>query len=527
MLPPRLPDVDCEMSSINITPAHVCNIIRSMKNKKSSGIDSINIITIKKNIDIFVPLLCHIFNLSLQTGAFPAKLKTAVVIPVHKAGDKQEILNYRPISLLSCLSKILETHVKNNLMEYFMNNKLFSQNQFGFIPGKGTDLAIYQHVSEITKGIEKNQFIVGVYLDLARAFDFVDPYILVEKFKGYGLKGILLKWLASFSCDRRQVVRINGTMSNDCDLKYGIAQGGVLGPLMFVVYINDLLKLRIHSNIYSFADDTAIVCTGCSFDVLKFRLQKDLDSISHWLANNKLLINVNKTKCINFSYRKLASTDVLKLICHKHSCVYCCKCDTIELVTNIKYLGLIIDSKLKWDLNIQSLNTKLRKINYLLYFTKKYIKSEYLKMLYISWFESSLRYGIVHWGGTYPTILMPLQLMQRFAVRNVCDMTRYESVSHMFMEIGILNLQQLYVFSVLMFTVKNREMFENKVFLRNTRASVTNTLAMPFYKREISRKQLNYKLLEIFNKYSNVLNVVRGGTLSILKRTIKAMVCNA
>lgn len=186
------------------------------------------------------------------------------------------------------------------LMFYFNAISFFSSSQFGFLPHKGTDLAVREHVGTITENVDKHKYTVALYLDFQKAFDVLDIDILICKFKKASIGGAALKWLSSFCRERKQVVKINNVLSDVLELQYGTAQGGVLGPLLFLVYINDLLNLNFYSFIFAYADDTTIVCSSCNRDSLKVQLGRDLEKISQWLIKNKLLINSSKLKCIMF-----------------------------------------------------------------------------------------------------------------------------------------------------------------------------------------------------------------------------------
>lgn len=479
------------------------NCIRTMKNKKSSGVDGISILTIKNNLAVFVPLLHDIFVKSLQQGIVPTQFKTACVVPIYKSGSAAEVSSYRPISVISTIAKIFESVVKNNIMNYFTITNFFSNNQYGFLPDKGTDIAIYNHITDISKSVDSHKYTLAVYLDFQKAFDVLDINILIRKFKKCGLGGRALQWLQSFVNDRRQVVKVNGVTGDVRGLRHGTAQGGVLGPIVFLIYINDLLNIEFNSSVYAYADDTALVCSAYNRELLKRRINEDLSKISKWLIENKLLINSSKSKCVMFfdlADTKQSLQARFDLICHKHKCLYQCNCCNIEVVDHVKYLGLYIDKNLKWDHQAYYLNKKLRKINYSIYYLRKFIKNEYLKNIYTSWFESTMRYGIIHYGGTYPTIMRPIIMCQRHAVRNVFGVRRTHPVTHIFHNNNILNFNQIYLYSLLLFIYKYKNCFQLHQASRVTRSMHYTRIQLLNFVKEKCRNQCCYVGPREFNK---------------------------
>lgn len=491
------------LTSFSTNISEVTNTINSMKNKTSCGIDGLNILTIKENVDSFAPVLCNIFKASLMHGIVPEIFKTALVIPVFKTGDETEVSSYRPISLINSVAKVFEAIIKNKLLSYFEERSLFSINQYGFLPGRGTDLAINNHISQITSEHDKQKYTLALYLDLQKAFDVLDIDILIYKFRKYGIGGPALSWLMSFSKNRKQLVKINGQRSDTRVLSYGTAQGGILGPLNFLIYINDMLKLQLHSSLYAYADDTALVCSAYNRDTLCSRITSDLHKISTWLIDNKLLVNSSKSKCVMFfdcDKPKSDLCDRFKLMCHKHHCIYDCQCSSIEIVESVKYLGLIVDQHLKWNHHIQYIVKKLRKINYSLYYMRNFVKKEHLLRLYSSWFESTLRFGLIHYGGTYTTILNPIVMCQRHSLRIIFKIKRMDRVSHLFAEQGLLTVRELHVYCLLMYVHKYLFNYQIKEVERQTRSTQWISLCVPNFSKETSRHQLCYLAPKIYNQ---------------------------
>lgn len=493
-----------------------------MPNKKTTGVDKISITMIKNNLNTFVPILYYIFNLSIESGVYPRLFKVASITPIFKSGQLNDLNNYRPIAVLSVISKIFDKCIHTQVLHYFLSNEYFSTKQYGFLPGKGCDLAVFEHVNKIVENIEDLKYCAGIYIDFKKAFDLVDLNILLHKLASYGIKNNELKLFQTFLFNRQQFVKLNDTCSDPRVINCGVPQGGVLGPFLFLVYINDLLELDYHSSIFAYADDTSLICSANNQTVLKYKLQSDLDKLSSWLIENRIIINTNKTKVVVYSYRPGVNSNVkedLILRCHTYRCLYQCVCNTIEIVPNIRYLGCIIDEKLKWDSHCKNLLTKLRKISYNIYHLRNYLDINALKKLYYSWFQSVLSYGIIHWGGTFLTHVDPIVHIQIMVIRTIFGIRKYDSVSQLFVEHKIMTVMQLYLYKLINFLKSYITIFTIKSCARNLRSTLIAALQPLKYSKETSRRQAYYMITDIYNKNLNCINLL--SSVSAFKRNLK------
>ena len=285
------PTDPCELGSI-------CSMFASWK---APGHDNISMRVIKHSFHLISAPLANIINLSLQKGIFPDKLKIAKVIPIYKADDPSHFTNYRPISLLSNFSKFFEKVMYNRMIEFAEQYNILYRCQFGFRKNYSTSHALIHLINRISSAIDQRETTVGVFLDLSKAFDTLDHQILFTKLEHYGIRDVALQWIKSYFSCRQQFVQINQTCSSMQTIKCGVPQGSILGPLFFILYINDLPKASKLTELLLFADDTSIFFSHSNPNYLENVLNNELLNIDVWLRCNKLSVNIKKTNYVTFS----------------------------------------------------------------------------------------------------------------------------------------------------------------------------------------------------------------------------------
>ena len=367
----------------------VKTIIIKLNSGKAHGPNSIPTDILQLLFHDIAKPLTQIFNLSFKTGVHPDLLKTARVIPVFKKGSRLLVSNYRPISLLSNLNKILEKLMFKRVYDYLERNNAIYRLQFGFRSKHSTTHALIDITETIRKALDDKKLACGIFVDLQKAFDTVNHEILIKKLAHYGIRGVVKSWFMTYLTNRVQYVSIYGFESCRKILKHGVPQGSVLGPLLFLLYINDLHRSIKFSNVYHFADDTNLLRISNSPQQLQKHLNIDLKLLYKWLLANKISLNCSKTEMIIFRKPTDRISFKFKIKLNGHR---------LYQSDSIKYLGILLDSTLNWKHHCDILSKKLKRGNGMLMKIRHYVHKKELKSIYYALFSSHLNYGCQIWA---------------------------------------------------------------------------------------------------------------------------------
>lgn len=432
-------DQNINEHSIFLYPAttqETMGIIRELKNRKSPGIDDLKSETLKLVAEYISEPITYIFNQAIEYGHFPACLKISVVTPIFKGGSRENTVNYRPVSLITNLSKILEKLIKVRLTSFLTKYKILNESQFGFQEGKSTQNAIVELTDYIYGTLDKSKLSMGVFIDLSKAFDTVNHSILLKTLENTGIRGNAYKLLKSYLKNRQQMVRIKNTKSCKRTITCGVPQGTVLGPILFCIYINELFSIGATGKIISFADDTAVIYSGESWLDIKENSEKDLEFIKDWFDYKQLSLNFQKTYFVPFCNYKSSLPHFQNIKIGNNA--------KISSATQIKYLGVIIDSHFRWNSHINYIVRKLRIILYKFRMLKDRLNLKEKKYIYHSLVQSHLSYCIIGWGGALKTHLRSLEVIQRKFLRLILNKPFRYSSNKLYEESGIFDLRQLF-----------------------------------------------------------------------------------
>ena len=424
---PELPEPSylTSLSSIAFDPQEVEEILRTLKTDKASGPDGLSNRILKELSHELSSPLCSLFNKSLSLGKFPSPYKDANVTPVHKKGDLSIVSNYRPISLLNSVAKLFEKLVFKYLYNHLQDNNMLSSLQSGFIPCDSpvNQLAYLYHI--FTEALDAGKEVRTVFCDISKAFDRVWHDGLIYKLKAAGVSGDVLRWFQSYLSGRRQRVVLPGSFSEWVYIKAGVPQGSILGPLLFLLYINDIVK-NIGSNIRLFADDTSLFIIVDNPTTAALCLNSDLEKLSRWTAIWLVTFNPSKNESL------LISRKINKPI---HPPLYMQNVQ-IQEVSSHKHLGLYFSNDCSWHQHIDYIKQKAWFRIHIMRKLKFKLDRKSLETIYLSFIRPLLEYGDVIWDNCTQYEKNELDKVQNEAARITTGTTKLVSLDNLYKEVG-------------------------------------------------------------------------------------------
>lgn len=493
----------CSSNSFFLHPTNrteILNAICDLKGKHSVDVDGLSNFFIKKTKHHICDVLSHIINLSFSTGIFPDIYKSAVVIPIHKRGSLNDANNYRPISLISTISKILEVIVKKRMLMFLGKVKFLSSNQFGFMPGRSTEDALIKLNNFIHCNINCNKKVAALFIDITKAFDTVNHKVLLHKLSNIGFRGVALEWFQSYLANRRQRVKINDSFSCEGIVNIGVPQGSVLGPLLFLIYINSIFSIGLLGKLTAFADDTVILYSAASYLEIERLILADLCLLRKWFDFHYMVLS-NKTKLMFFS-ASIEYNPVHDFIFHSSNCTTAAcngsSCFKIDHVQNFKYLGVNISSNCSWKLHTSLIHKDILNSIRKLYLLRSFCPPAVLQIYYHAMVQSRIQYGIVCWGSTYFSNIKNIVTGLKHCLRIIHSKCRLSPSFPLFCKSNILQFRNLYVFKVLKLFFKRSGNLNIKVTDYNLRHS--NICLTPAVKLEFVRRSFMYMAPYLYNR---------------------------
>ena len=497
----------------------IIKIIQQLTTKDSTGYDNLSTKILKYVGDVLSTSLCLLVNQSFVKGIFPTKLKIAKVKPLFKKDDNSLFENYRPISLLPAISKVFEKAAYYQIYEYFKSNELFHRSQYGFRSLHSTELAATELVDRVLEYFDKGDIVLSLFLDLSKAFDMINHKILLEKLAFYGFDFLSNKWVNSYLSDRYQYVEYEECSSPKSLICRGVPQGSVLGPLLFLIFINDICNCSSIFEFILFADDTSLIAPMCSFVTsdITCDVNCELEKVSNWLSANELVLNVKKTKFMLFhSFGKNLNRVTIPQIKINDT--------LIERVNTFDFLGFVIDETLSWNYHINKIATKIGRVIGVMSKLKRLVPSHTLKLMYNSLILPHINYGITLWGHKSSRLVK----LQKKAIR-VLSKSKYNAHTEPILKKeSLLSIDDIYHLNCLKFYHKYvnsklpsyfKDYYERRSHHYNTRSTLPD---IQYSRTNYSRNRLrNYIPVLLRNTTDSIISKVNTHSLKGFSEYIK------
>ena len=492
------------------TADNVNKIIKSLSSDKAPGVDGIRASDLKLIATNVNKVIAKLINTTISACKYPKELKTGIVRPIHKKSSVQEYANYRPITILPTIDKIIEKFISKQIYNFYGKNSILTSKQFGFQPNKSTTQLLSHFTDVINSHLNDRMHVLVVFIDFSKAFDTLRHDVLIDCLDECGIRGKLLEWCRDYLSDRSYSVRVAEASSNEISVTEGTAQGSVLGPLHYLSYVNNLANLLLVTDMYMFADDTCLLAADRDISKALQRLQTDFTILNQWSHDVGLVLNASKTKLMYISSSQNRTDTPLKLIAHTHPCLHtrtACGnvgCPSIEQVSCHTYLGLVIDDRMTWKPHINSVCDKLRAILAKFVLIKNKIPYSIRLLLYKSLGESIIAYGLSSYGRTFKTNIdqiyhLQIRILKRIVPYKIKIKYKY-NYQQLFNFCEILPIQNKIKFSILIEQFFNTELQKRINHPKLTRSIAKKQLAIPNFNNLYGKRTLKYIVPYLINE---------------------------
>lgn len=513
-------------SVLTPTEYEIRDIFSNVVIKKSTGHDGFcmeHFVHSKENSSkLMVKLISNI----IETEIWPDSLKKQIIRPIFKKGNRTEIKNYRPVALLPVLNKIVEKFFAIRIEKFLKQFGLLNVNQFGYQKGKGTADALNHINNHITRALNEGKYAAAIMIDLQKAFDTLDKDILKEKLSLYGIRGKMLNIITSYLTNRLCSVKIDNKLSEWTNIEYGVPQGSILGPLLFLIYLNDLKEINWNTYITLYADDIFMLSIHNDKEIMISNLQKDFSFINNYFTHNELYISDEKTCVMPISTSHMNLEKIVISLhdpdCNKNSNMENCNCKKLNQVTHAKYLGLEIDKNWKFYEHIENLITKVRRLIPILYKIKDKLNNCNKRLLYETCILSNVRYACMVYASTSFGIINRLQKILNKAAKVLFgDYTDMKSTKDIFNENKLMTLHNLFNYTII---TNNYFSSEWKIPVNRSVRNNNNWLILPSVRNSYGKRGMNYIVPNLFNKIPAKIRKLNN--LYKMKKEIKEWLLN-
>ena len=481
----------------SVSSDEVRKIIDGLKSKTSWGHDGISSKFLKQIKNEILEPVTLIINQSILHGVFPDKLKIAKIVPLHKAGSVHSFNNYRPVSILPSIAKVFEKILFNQISVYFNENKLFYPSQYGFRSQHSTELAAIEFIDRVTFELDHGHTPLSIFLDLSKAFDTIDHDILLSKLRHYGFQNKSLDLIATYLHNRYQYVQLDDYKSDSLVIKTGVPQGSVLGPLLFLIYLNDMTTIKSCFHPILYADDSTLMTTLKTQQNRTNNINAELEKFNKWLKLNKLSLNCTKSKAMLFHMpqKQVTFPDIM------------INNSKIEFVDCFNYLGILVDKNLSWNSHVNDRSLKITKVVGMLNKLKHFLPPKILLDIYNSLIVPHLNYGALLWEKCSDNLFK----LQKKAIRSI-TLSRYNAhTCPLFKKLGLLKCKDICALHAFKFCFKleNKMLpgyFQSGIFKKTIETQThdydlrnSNIYTVPQVKHEFAKRTIYYKIPDIIN----------------------------
>ena len=483
------------------TEENIVKLIDRLKCNVAVGCDNINVRLVKDSKHTIAKLLKQLVNISFKTSTFPDSMKKAIVRAIHKKGETEQPGNYRPLSILPIISKIFERSAVNQLVQYLEENKLLNNVQHAYRRGHSTVTCLTEIVNFIYQENDKGNIVGIASLDLSKAFDSINHGLLLQKLEKLGLGEKSLSWCQSYLTNRKQQTKFADFISTVETVTSGVPQGSILGPILFICFVNDLPEIFKNCKIMSYADDTQILVSAKSTDKIKTKIETLIKQAQQWYTKNSLLNNASKTEIITISQRKIDAVFEVNITENG-------KPVKLTPKTSIKVLGVHIDKDLNWNKQVNEVNKKARYATRNLQRTFHLLPFKSRLILYNSLVASHFNYADTVWGGLSVRNKNKLQRTQNTVIKSMLGMKMRDSSDEALTKANLLSLDDkrkihdaVYVHKAIAGNLPDEvtEQYKNHQSLMNHRSADKLILNIPQHKYEKYKCSPLYRTIAAWN----------------------------